>query len=152
MANRNKASCLATKKIDAAGVETNELEVAEISYATEDAFIKLYISQIRKYNSLQGAANSVLAALIENANYSGITFIGKKEKEEIAARNKSSVGSVDVQLTKLVKQEIIIRRDRGIYMLNPYIIARGSWRDVLLLRREFDIEKGKIYKYKGGKE
>ncbi len=44
--------------------------------------------------------------------------------------------SIDNAITKLVKGDVLIQVGRGIYRPNPYIVARGAWKEIAHLRAE----------------
>ena len=43
-------------------------------------------------------------------------------------------------ITKLVKKDILIRIDTGVYILNPIFYGKGKWKDILNLREKLEIQ------------
>jgi len=41
-----------------------------------------------------------------------------------------------------VKRGVLIRKDRGIYLFNPYLFGRGKWQDVNKIRLSISYEPG----------
>lgn len=43
-------------------------------------------------------------------------------------------------ITDLHKQKFLIRKNRGVYILNPYIFGKGNWGDIYNLRKELELD------------
>jgi hypothetical protein len=67
-------------------------------------------------------------------DYQGRIILNAGLKREIATRINTSVQHIENSLTKFSKKEILIRKDTGIYLANPWLFGRGSWEDVRAIR------------------
>lgn len=55
-------------------------------------------------------------------------------KREIAEAAECTVGNVEYALKKLIAAHIIIRVAKGTYILNPFVLGRGSWERIHSMR------------------
>jgi hypothetical protein len=100
----------------------------------EPKYVKLYLADITYLNSLPKSISGVLYELLQYMDYQGRIILNAGLKREIAARINTSVQHIENSLTKFSKKEILIRKDTGIYLANPWLFGRGSWEDVRAIR------------------
>lgn len=115
-----------------------------ISWGSEPSFIKLYLQDLLYLSDVPSGLERILYALLKRMSYAGdengmeiIVNASLKRRicEELGIKN---IGSVSNAITNLVKGEILIRKDVGIYQFNPYLFGRGDWQDICRLRVEID--------------
>lgn len=44
-------------------------------------------------------------------------------------------------INELCKKQILIKKDHGIYQLNPYCFGKGNWKSISKLRYEVELSK-----------
>ena len=124
-------------------VSTGELFYEEskrtYSVGKEPNFVKLYFDDLATLNKLPKSAISVLLALLPYAKYADenqIVTINSYTKKQILISNKEigSTQTINNAITTLKKANILRPIDRATYKINPYIIGKGEWRDILNLR------------------
>ena len=116
--------------------------------ATEDKYYKFYHEGLMYIADMQPELHRVFYALLDNMTYVDQTVEGLGDygmhiflNADIKRGIAKSLGlknsrSIDNAITKLVKGEVLIPVGRGIYRPNPYIVARGAWKEIAHLRAE----------------
>ncbi|MBR8840787.1 MAG: hypothetical protein DSM106950_44180, partial [Stigonema ocellatum SAG 48.90 = DSM 106950] len=51
-----------------------------------------------------------------------------------ATEFKIHIKTIDNALVMLVKQDVLIRKDKGLYLGNPLLFGKGEWKDIRELR------------------
>ena len=59
-------------------------------------------------------------------------------KRQLAESAECTVGNVEYALKKLIAAHIIIRVAKGTYILNPFVLGRGSWARIHGMRVEIE--------------
>lgn len=141
--------------------ETSDLEFNEVTgryevkrtqqvavLTTEDKYYKFYSAGLRYISDMPPECNKVFYALLDIMTYVDQTveglgaygmhiFLNSDVKKGIAkSLGFANVRSLDNTIQKLLKGEVLIRVGKGIYRPNPYIVARGAWREIANLRAE----------------
>lgn len=100
----------------------------------EPDFVKLYLGDIGKLFNLPNT--SLLMALLHQMNYDNEIVLNASIKRKICALigDKMSLANLEKIIGIYTKKEILIRKDRGLYMFNPYLFGRGSWKDINKIR------------------
>lgn len=145
-------------------IETGKYEVKRTQQvavlATEDKYYKFYYEGLLYISDMPLEYHRVFYALLDNMTYvdqsvEGLgdygmhIFLNVDVKKGIAAAlGIANYRSIDNVIAKLVKGEVLIKVGRGIYRPNPYIVARGSWREIAHLRAEcaYPFAKGDTFK------
>lgn len=112
---------------------------------SEPDFIKLYIDHIIHVNGLPDGVKRTLNALLKLMTYENMIvlnpYVKKQITEELGYKN---VQSLNNNLNKLVKSEILFRKGAGTYQMNPFLFAKGKWEDIKKIRYEVVYEANKI--------
>jgi hypothetical protein len=132
--------------------ETGKYEVQRTQQvailSTEDKYYKFYHQGLIYISDMPPEYHRVFYALLDNMTYvdqkvEGLgdfgmhIFLNKPIKEGIAeSLGMGNSRSIDNVITKLVKGEVLFQVGRGIYRPNPYIVARGAWKEIAHLRAE----------------
>ena len=133
-------------------------QVAVLS--TEEKYYKFYYEGLMYISDMPAEYHRVFYALLDNMTYvdqrvEGLgeygmhIFLNKEVKEGIAkALGMENYRSLDNIICKLVKGNVLIRMGTGILRPNPYIVARGSWKEIAHLRMEcgYPFAKGETFK------
>ena len=136
----SKSSQVTQKKIlqqtFAADYETGEVkkETNVLRIPQEPAFIKLYLEDILYYRDMPRGLNPILQVFLRNMNWENRLILNSSLKKRMAKSINLSVASIEKAITQLVKGEILIREDKGIYLFNPYLFGKGSWEAIHEIR------------------
>ena len=127
--------------------ETGELVVThrDAVLPSEPDYIKLYLADIGMLNGLPGAANPVLNELLKLMDYKNRIILNASIKREIAKDLDISVKTIDNALGLLLKQNVLIRKDIGLFLGNPHLFGKGEWKNIRELRLTIHYtEKGRV--------
>lgn len=119
---------------------------------TEPEYIKLYLDCICTFKGLNKALSPILVAFCSYMTWADskhdrqVIFMNSYTKEHVAEDVGVSVDRVNQALRAITKADIFrkIKGKRGVYEVNPYIIAKGKWTDIKKLRANFDFINGTI--------
>jgi predicted transcriptional regulator len=124
--------------------ETGEIKTQEekkvIRIPKEDEYIKIYIKTIGILHNIPASADKILLEIIKYTSYNNRIILTKPVKQDIANNLNISLSRVNNYITTLIKKNILIRKDRGMYILNPYIFGKGNWHDIYNLRKELRLD------------
>jgi hypothetical protein len=126
--------------------------VRQVEYIPKEPdFIKIYYETMMAFTGVSGIPANVLCSLAARMEYVATDshgtakqmriYLNKLQKEEIAAElGLKSISQVDRYIRKCVEGGILFHMEgyRGMYIANPFFIAKGSWQDIVDLRTEFD--------------
>ena len=148
---------ITTENIDYnTGEIKNKEEYQECYVDNEPDNNKLYIEQICPFNGLKQGISPILLKFCSYLTYpkkssqNQLIYINKTIKEEIAAElgvtekriNQALTEFINAGIFKKILDEKTQKYRRGVYIVNPYILAKGKWNDIKKFRATFDyIEK-----------
>ena len=137
--------------------EVFDAETGEIKYISrhivsksddEENYIKVY-KYLNTVFAFKGINPNLISPLMEISNYmtyadKGQTVILiKSNKQEMAKTLGMSLARFNSIVQELKKADILRpTKDRSVYSINPFIVARGKWSDVQNLRALFDYNSG----------
>ncbi len=135
---RNVAYSETTTKIGDNGEIIETTNTSRFKAEVEPSYIKLYIEDIAYFYKLD-ISSDLMYALLKYVNYEQEIVVNKTIKERIAKELNKSLSYVNNNITKLVKNEVIIRAGTGLYELNTYLFGKGNWKDILKHRRSLEL-------------
>jgi hypothetical protein len=112
----------------------NETKVTVFQVNREPDYVKLYLKDIALLNELPKGETGILFHLVTKMDYNGIVILISSTKKIIANELGISQNTVKAAVSHFVKKKIIIRVDRGLYRLNPFLIAKGDWSNIQKIR------------------
>ena len=112
------------------------------SVAREPNFVKLYLDDLGRLKNLRKSHISVLYSLLKFMNYADdknapqVVVVNSYIKKQILLESPDirSTQTIADAISALKKAGILISVDRTAYRVNPDIIGKGEWRDILELR------------------
>lgn len=129
-------------------VTSEATSTTEMGYVDmEPQYIKIYLDCILRFKGISSSFNPILLSLCKHMQYADkdqIVFVNKYIKEIICSECGVKIKRVEQAIKEFVDSGILMRRARGVYLVNPYIISRGKWEDIKTLRATFDFVKGNI--------
>ena len=142
-----------TAKSEIVDVETGEIVSSSDTTITESYadrepdYIKLYIDTVLTFKGITTALNPVLIALCKHMTYADrdqIVYVNAYTKSRIMEDTGLKLKRVEQAIRQFADAGIIMRVSRGVYRVNPNIIARGNWNDIKRLRATFDFVTGSV--------
>lgn len=118
----------------------------------EPDYIKLYLDCVCTFKGLNKALSPILVAFCsymtwaDSKHVKQVIFMNKYTKDAVAKDVGVTIDRVNQALRDITKADIFRKIDgsRGVYEVNPFIIARGQWSDIKVLRANFDFMNGTI--------
>lgn len=101
---------------------------------SEPDYVKLYLADIGMLSGLPGATNPILHELLKLMDYKNRIVLNASVKREIAKELNISVKTIDNALGALLKQNVLIRKDIGLFLGNPQLFGKGEWKNIRELR------------------
>jgi hypothetical protein len=141
--------------INNVNIETGEvlsIEQRIIKKVSPDDFIQVYLEDLSGLFKLENVAEyKVLIALWKRAIFNeehtiegNSVVLVKAIKEQIAKETEYSLSRINTVVSTLVKKELLIQKERSIYVLNPKYFFKGYYKDRVKVVRaiiEYKIEK-----------
>jgi len=116
-------------------------EIKTISFDREPDYIKLYLDDLTSLYKLQKTQHNVLYALLPYLNYRSEIVLTKVIKVNIAANIGVKPNTIEHTLVELCKNEILIKKGINYYLANPFLFAKGSWKDIKQIRATITWDK-----------
>lgn len=117
----------------------------------EPKFIKVYLDCLLVFNDLSKSLNPILLELLQFMTYAGsdkhggnMIYMNKALKAAVAKNTGVSEKRVEQAITGFVKAQIFRRVATSTYQVNPYLFARGDWREVQNIRATFDFANKEV--------
>lgn len=118
-----------------------EIKNEVIFVEREPDYVKLYISDILRLTDIPKSGNEILFAMLKRMTYNNDIALYAPVKREIA----NELGIKEVTVSKAIElfteKSIIIRKDRGLYVINPYFFGRGKWDEIRKIRLQIIYSK-----------
>lgn len=114
----------------------------QVSYVErEPDYVKLYINDIFRLTDIPKSSNDIMLSVLKRMTYNNDIALFAPVKREIA----NELGLKEITISKaielFVKKSIILRKDRGLYVINPYFFGRGKWEDIKKIRLQIEYSK-----------
>ena len=105
-------------------------------------FVMAFTKDLGYLQHLSGGGAKLLFGLMAVVDRNNEITLNKARKERVAQSTGLKLGSIDSLLNQLIKKEIILRVERGIYCLNPFLFGKGKWKNVQKMRMtiEYDFQ------------
>ena len=124
-----------TRTIDESTGELLTTTNKQVSFADKEPdYVKLYISDIVRLKDLPPSADKVLMEIIGQMGYSNIFAAYAPIKRVMIKNLDISMNTLNKSIDQLHKKGILIRIERGVYLVDPNLFARGSWDDIKNIR------------------
>lgn len=116
---------------------------------TEPDFIKIYYETMLAFNEIRGIPISFVLSLskfIEWTNEGKPMFVtlNKRVKEILQNDCDVKIAQLNRYISASVESGLIFRTEyRGVYEVNPFLIAKGKWESIQSLQCKFNFVNGK---------
>jgi hypothetical protein len=141
-----------TKVVDMNGEITEETTSVSFNYGKEPDYIKVYLDNIVVLAEIQGWISKVLYELIKGVTYANkgqFIIINSGYKRIVAENLGIKQQSVTNAVNQLSKKNILIKKETGVFLLNPQFFGRGEWKDISKIRYEVELSAdGKVMRLK----
>ncbi len=100
----------------------------------EPDYVKLYLADISYLNALPKGITGILYELLRKMDYEGRIILNAGLKREIALTLGTTVQNIENAISKFSKKNILMRKDTGIYLANPWLFGKGKWENIRQIR------------------
>jgi hypothetical protein len=114
------------------------MKLTSIKHENEPNYIKLYIKDLCKLKDIPKSGNDTLNELLLLTDYQNRIILNSFVKNELCKKLKIKMASLDNNISKLTKNEVLQRLGRGTFTLNPNLFGKGKWQDIKKLRIEWE--------------
>ena len=124
------------------GEITEQYESTVFTPEREPNYVKLYLDHLVTIANLQGWTSKILYELIGSTSYANegqLVVVNSGLKKIIAEKLNMKTQSVTNAINSLKKENILIQRERGVFVLNPQFFGKGEWKDIAKLRYEVNL-------------
>ena len=117
--------------------------------SAEPEFIKVYYETMMAYNQIHNVPLSFVLSLSKFIGWSNegspqTAILNKMAKETMSKDCDVSFPQIDRYIKIAVNNGLLFRtKYRGVYEVNPFMIAKGKWESIKKLRANFDFIGGK---------
>lgn len=117
--------------------------------SAEPEFIKIYYETMMAFNQIHDIPTSFVLSLSKFLEWTNdgepqCATINKRVKETMSKDCNVSLPQIDRYIKKSVENGLLFRtKYRGVYEVNPFMIAKGKWESIKKLRANFDFVGGK---------
>lgn len=122
------------------GEITKENIVQSVVFGSEPPYIKMYLDDLSDILNIPNAQRTVLDLMLPKLDYDGYITLSTRYRKEMASKLNITDQSLRNSIAKLVKAGIIQNTGRGEYMVNPFLFARGEWKNIVEQRQEFTLK------------
>lgn len=154
---KNKETTVYTKLHNIIDSETGEIlsqESEEIkTKAKEPDFVKVYLNTVMTFQGIKNISSDFLICLCNYITYANDektqmrVIINKMIKDEMSIKLNIKINMIEKYIRKSVEAGILFKTEyRGTYIVNPFLFARGEWKNIKSLQTEFDFING-TWKY-----
>lgn len=113
----------------------------------EPGYIKLYLDNLLYLKDLPAGLNTILLSLLKRMNYQNEVILNAGIKRIMSEEIKLSLSSINNAISKFVTAGILIRIEKGVYLLNPHLFGKGEWANISKIRLEVVFDpKGRTFK------
>lgn len=115
----------------------------------EPYFIKIYYETMMAFNQINNIPASFVLSLSKFLGWSNegspqTATLNKMAKEIMAKDCNVSLSQIDRYIKTSVKDGLLFRtKYRGVYEVNPFMIAKGKWESIRTLQANFEFIGGK---------
>ncbi len=128
------------------------LEVSKHDGKNEEPdFMKIYLDTMMSFQGIEGVSAKLIICMCNhvegynNAEDSPLVFQSTKYTKQLMSSELGvSLEMVNKYIKSLSDSGILTKTGmRGVYYVNPWVLARGSWSNIKKLRVYFDLVGGK---------
>jgi hypothetical protein len=129
--------------------ETGEMIITEntkIGFVDrEPDYVKLYVKDIGMLKGIKKSSNKVLMEIIGQMGYNNLFIAYAPIKRNMCKILDMKMSTINMAIDDLYKSGILLRAERGVYLVDPELFARGKWSDIKKVRLmiEYDRETNK---------
>lgn len=146
-----------SRRMSADGSIEEQTAVIVRKVQAEPDFVKMYLDDVAVFNRLTRKQRLVLDRMLQRMDYNNevnlpvgakVTIcveagIFKQGYEDVVcdAEERVSLNSLNFILSSLCSSELVSRKAKGVYLINPHIFGKGKWTDIEAIRLTVNYSK-----------
>lgn len=147
---RNKAFYIHEETVidQTTGEILNSTEKTIKKVSTEPDFIKVYYETMMAFNKVHDIPVSFVLSLSKFLEWTNdgepqCTTINKRVKEIMSKDCSVNIRQIERYISKSVDNGLLFKtKYRGVYEVNPFMVAKGKWDSIRKLRANYDFVNG----------
>ena len=146
MGTKKKIVQQVTQKVVEDGELKSSSETTVYQVEREPDFVKMYLQDLLRISDIPKASNSILLSILKRMTYgtNEIVLI-LPVKKSIAKELGISLITITKAIEAFTEKSILIRKDRGFFLVNPYFFGKGKWEEIREIRLAVEYSrKGKM--------
>jgi|CXWK01.1.fsa_nt_gi hypothetical protein len=129
------------------GEVVSRTTTTKVRLPKEPGFVKMYLGDLLHLRNIPTGLRDILDEMLNNMNYENLLVINAGMKRRMAALLGCSIHTINKALWKFSEAKILIRKDTGVYLFNPYLFGKGEWKNIHSIRSTIEWgENGKEIK------
>lgn len=125
---------IVSQRVDEHGVVKEEYTTTTLTLEREPDYVKLYIKDVLRLTDIPNSGNSILFCILKRMSYNSEIALFAPVKKGIALELGISEPTVSKAIELFANRSILLRIDRGLYVVNPFFFGRGKWEDIKKVR------------------
>lgn len=115
--------------------ETVEISTTEMYFnEKEPNYVKMYLEDLSLLAGLNKTEIILLIEMLKSMAYNGLVVNNKYVKEQMCEVLNLKYNTLDKALKTLHKKDILVRKAKGMYHMNPMLFGKGSWKNIKEIR------------------
>lgn len=133
-----------TITINQDGEVLKEQRESVIAWNKEPNFIKVYYNTVMAFHNISGISIDFICLLSEHISYANgdeqiMLYTNSGMKKKMCEKLDIKINMLNKLFRKCVECGILFNtEDRGTFIVNPFIIAKGEWKNIRQLQCSFE--------------
>ncbi len=133
------------------GQITTQVKGTQRFQEREPDYVKLYLNTMMSFNGIRNIPTDVIIAMCNcvqgynNSENQPLIFKNDKfNRVQMASTLGLKTDAIQKYITRMSEAGILVKQEnmRGIYYVNPWILAKGQWCNIKRLQIHFDVIEG----------
>ena len=121
------------------GEALHTTSVRTYNFGKEPPYVKMYLDDLSLLMKIPKSQEDILKMLLQKLDYDGYITLSKRYREKICEVLKIKDQTLRNGIRSLVKSGVIEHVSTNEYHANPYLFARGEWKNIVEQRRAFSV-------------
>jgi hypothetical protein len=119
---------------DENGQVKRETKTQAFYVENEPAFVKLYLRDILQLKGLPKASHDVLLCVLNEMNWENRLYLSGPLRRAMLEKLGIKANTLTKVLESFVEDSILLREATGVYLVNPHLFGKGTWKDIKAIR------------------
>ena len=116
-----------------------------ITVESEPDFCKIYLGVLYSRFKPTNSEVALFFKIVDFMEYDNEVHLKDKRRSNISEEMGLSYTTINHTIRRIVDKGLMFRTEYNTYIINPYIVARGVWKDIKNVKKSFGEDEGKWY-------